>query len=153
MPTPGISAPPGVVLVESQTWFDNAVTVTRGGSFTANGPMTAQSLSGTGTVPSAAAGAGAGTGAATSSRVGHDIGGSFVLTAGTTPAAGVVATVTFGTALSAAPVSVVVSCVDTTANAPVDVGAAALATTGFSVYGPALTASHTYLISYVVVAS
>jgi hypothetical protein len=37
----GISAPPGVALVESQTWFDNAVTITgTGGSLVANGPVT-----------------------------------------------------------------------------------------------------------------
>lgn len=49
----GITAPPGVALVESQTWFDNAVLVTgTGGSLTANGPVTyngAVSLGGTST--------------------------------------------------------------------------------------------------------
>lgn len=38
----GITAPPGVTLVESQTWFDNAVTITNsGGSLTTNGAVTA----------------------------------------------------------------------------------------------------------------
>lgn len=39
--TNGISAPPGVVLNEAQTWFDNTVTITNtGGSLVANGAMT-----------------------------------------------------------------------------------------------------------------
>lgn len=48
----GITAPPGVSLVESQTWFDNAVTITNsGGSFTANGPVTFNSAVNLGTAP------------------------------------------------------------------------------------------------------
>src|SRR5258707_4571731 len=35
-----ITAPPGVELIESQTWFDNAaLTTASGGSFTHNGPL------------------------------------------------------------------------------------------------------------------
>lgn len=162
MPTSGSdlghAAPPGTELVLSDVWWDGNVQVRAGGSFTSvsTTPATFQAIAGTGPAPSVAVGAGAGTGASVASRVGHDLGGSFVLNAGTTPAGGVLATVTFGTTLAAAPVSVVVTAGNTTGAATTDisVGAISLTTTGFTIQGSAPAASPaTYLISYQVVAS
>lgn len=147
---------PGVVLVESQTVFDGTVTLGPGVPLVSQGPVSLNSINGGGTAPTIApVAAGAGTGSTATAKVGHDVGGSFVLTAAGAPAAGPIATVTFGTPLTAAPVSVVVSCVDTTGSPllVVNVGAGAFTATGFSIVGPALTAAHTYLISYQVVAS
>jgi hypothetical protein len=144
------------MLIESQTVFDNTVTFSPGTPLVSQGPVTLNTINGGGTVPTiATVTAGAGVGSTATLKVGHDVGGSFVLTAAGTPAAGPIATVTFGTPLTAAPVSVVVSAVDTTGSPllVVNVGAGAFATTGFSIVGPALTAAHTYLISYQVVAS
>ena len=70
--------------------------------------------------------------------------------------AGTIITVMFGEALSATPVSVVVSSANTTAGATtnLDVGALAMSKTGFSIYaaGSAIT-SDTYLIQYSVLKS
>lgn len=152
----GTLQPPGTRLVASATVFDGPVTFTSGAPVTTQGTTTLQSLSGNGPVPTpAAVAAGAGTGSSVASFKGHDLGGSFVLTTAGTPAAGPVATITFGTPLPAAPVSVVVTATDTTGS-PIlttTMSAGALATTGFSIVAGALTAAHTYLISYVVVAS
>jgi hypothetical protein len=128
------------------------------GGVNGNGPVTgttvtAQSLNGSGTAPTVGAGANAGTGATVGSQLGHDLGGSFVLTAGTTPAAGALATVTFGTALAAAPAAVLVTCWDQTSAAGVAVGVTSVSGTGFTVSGPAPTAAHHLLVSYAVIAS
>lgn len=154
----GVLPPPGTQRIQADVWYDGAVTVRSGASFNvaASNGFATQAINGSGTAPAIApVAAGAGTGSTATAKVGHDLGGSFVLTAAGTPAAGPIATVTFGTPLTAAPVSVVVSCVDTTGSPllTVSVGAGAFSTTGFSIVGPALTAAHTYLISYQVVAS
>lgn len=154
----GTLAPAGVMRIDSDVWYDGNVSVRSGASFNVSSTsgFAVQALNGTGKAPTIApVAAGAGTGSTATSAVGHDLGGSFVLTAAGTPAAGPIATVTFGTPLTAAPVSVVVSCVDTTGSPllTINVGAGAFSTTGFSIVGPALTAAHTYLISYQVVAS
>jgi hypothetical protein len=152
----GTLQPPGTQLIESATVFDGPVTFTPGTPLSIQGPTTTQSINGTGTAPTpAAVTAGAGAGSSVASFKGHDLGGSFVLTAAGTPAAGPVATITFGTALAAAPVAVVVSITDTTGSPILAIAgsAGAFAATGFSVVAPALTAAHTYLISYQVVAS
>lgn len=108
-----------------------------------------QGLGGTGPAPAVAAGAGAGTGAAISAQKGHDLGGSFICTTAGTPAAGTLATVTFGTALAAAPAAVLVTCWDNTGAAAVAVGYSATAT-AITVLGPATTAAHALLITYLV---
>lgn len=160
----GTLPPAGTELVLANVWYDGAVqvrsggslTINSGGTLTATAGLTTQSVNGTGPAPTVAAvAAGAGTGSSVGSQKGHDLGGSFVLTTAGTPAAGVVATVTFGTALPAAPVSVIVSAVDTTGSPilAVTVGAGTFATTGFSIAAGALTTAHTYLISWQVVAS
>lgn len=164
----GVLPPAGTALDLANRWIDGTYTIRSGGSLIASTGSTVtlttvaatttstQSINGTGTAPTpAAVAAGAGTGSSVGSFKGHDLGGSFVLTTAGTPAAGPVATITFGTALAAAPVSVVCSAVDTTGSPvlTIDVGAGALATTGFSIVGPALTTAHTYLICYQVVAS
>ena len=88
----------------------------------------------------------------------NDARGQFILTAAGTPVAGLVAQVNFKQPYSQ-PVTVVASCVDTTATPNVSVpigvvlsGAAPGATTGFQLAStPALTAAHAYLISYSVI--
>lgn len=118
------------------------------------GQATIQGLNGAGTAPTVAAGAGAGSGAAVSARKGHDLGGSFIVTTAGTPAAGALATVTFGTALAAAPAGVLVTCWDNTGAAGIDAGPTSVATTGFTVStGTSATAAHALLITYVVIAS
>ena len=144
--------------------FGTSVSVTGGisgasfsvGSFgvAAGGQATIQGLNGAGTAPTVAAGAGAGSGAAVSARKGHDLGGSFIVTTAGTPAAGALATVTFGTALAAAPAGVLVTCWDNTGAAGIDAGPTSVATTGFTVStGTSATAAHALLITYVVIAS
>lgn len=152
----GTLQPPGTVLVASAQVFDGPVTMTPGTPLVNQGPTTVQTINGTGTAPTIATiTAGAGVGSTITAQKGHDLGGSFVLTAAGTPAAGPVASVTFGAPLAAAPVSVVVSITDTTGSPVLAVASSsgAFATTGFSIVAPALTAAHTYLVSYQVVAS
>lgn len=152
----GTLQPPGTTLTLSAQTFDGPVTFTGNAPITAQGGTTTQTINGTGTAPTIATiTAGAGVGSTITAQKGHDLGGSFVLTAAGTPAAGPVASVTFGTALAAAPVSVVVSITDTTGSPVLAVASSsgAFATTGFSIVAPALTAAHTYLVSYQVVAS
>lgn len=154
----GITAPAGTYLDLANRYIDGTYTFRSGAKMVSTDAtaVQVQGLNGTGVAPTpAAVAAGAGTGSSVGSFKGHDLGGSFVLTTAGTPAAGPVATITFGTALAAAPVSVVVSAVDTTGTPilTVDVGAGAFTTTGFSIVAGALTTAHTYLISYQVVAS
>jgi hypothetical protein len=144
----GKLAPYGTQMITSNTWFEGNVEARPGTIFTA------QNINGNGGTPTVATAAGAGSTASISSQKGHDLGGSFVLaSAGTGQAQGVVATVTFAQLLNASPASVIVDCVDTTATAPINLGAASLTASGFSVIGPALTAAHNYLICYQVIAS
>ncbi len=120
---------------------------------TPSGTVYAQALGGNGPAPTVGAGANAGSGASIGSQLGHDLGGSFVITVGTTPAAGALATVTFGTALAAAPAAVVVTCWDQTSATGVAVGVTSVSGTGFTVSGPASTAAHHLLVNYHVIAS
>lgn len=158
----GTLAQPGTQLIESATTFDGPVTftsaapITTSAALTSTAALTSQSLNGTGPAPAAAVvTAGAGAGSTATQLKGHDLGGSVLITAAGTPAAGVVANITFGTALATAPVSVVVTIVDTTAspNTALAAGAANFSTTGFSVSSAVMTAAHAYLVSWVVVAS
>lgn len=116
------------------------------------GQMTALGLNGTGPAP-VIAGV---THCVASAPVGHDMGGSFVLTTdGTSVGAGTIATITLGTALGAAPVAVLVSMTDTTST--VTAVATVVATSTGTVITvkntAAMTASHTFLVTYVVIAS
>jgi len=114
---------------------------------------TQQGIRAGGYQPKVAALAAAGSLAAISAQVGYDQAGSFVLTAGTTPTGGSIATVTFGQPLSAAPSSVNVTCGDQTnaATTSLVVGAVSVTKSGFTVYsGTAATLNHAYLISYQV---
>lgn len=151
------SAPYGTVLDRANRWVEGEYTFRSGAQMVVQDPgaMQVQGLNGTGVAPAVAAGTGAGTGATITSQKGHDLGGSFVVTAAGTPAAGTIATVTFGTALSAAPVAVFVSVVNTTTPALVTTCYADTFTaTGFDVHDTAaLTATDTYLVQYFVVAS
>lgn len=112
-----------------------------------------QGLFGGGALPVLAAGAGAGAGATVGTQKGHDLGGSFVVTTAGTPAAGALATVTFGTALPAAfAPSVLVTCWDQTGAAAVAVGPTSVSGTGFTVStGAVATAAHNLLIAYLVI--
>lgn len=115
-----------------------------------NGHLGLRGIFGGGTAPTLAAGANAGTGATVGSQLGFDVAGSFVITIGTSPAAGALATVTFGLALNAVPASVILSCWDQTAAAGVAVGPTSISKTGFTVSGPSSTATHTLLVNYAV---
>ncbi len=132
-----------------------SLTIGAGGlGIASTGQATVQGLNGAGTAPTLAAGAGAGSGAAISAQKGHDLGGSFICTTAGTPAAGALATVTFGTALAAAPAGIVVTCWDNTGAAAVAVGYTSPATTGFTVStGATPTTAHALLITYLVIAS
>lgn len=115
-------------------------------------PVTvAGGLNAGGQVPTVTVGAGAGGGGAVSGVYGYDQACSFTVTAGTSPAAGALATVTFGAPLSSSPVSVVAT-VAGTAGA-LAAGATAISTTGFTVTSAAATASDVYTVCYRVVGS
>lgn len=128
--------------------------LTVNGNFTAQGTVTAKAVI-AGGVPTVAAGAAAGTGATVTGLAGTDLGGSFTLTAGTSPAAGTCAAITFGTTLPAAPAAVILQVVNTTTGALVTTTyPTSLAATGFSAAtSAALTASDAYLVSWVAAAS
>jgi hypothetical protein len=145
MTTPGaVSLGGNPVQVNTQTEMYPAVVDT--------GPLTALSLNGTGPAP-VIAGV---THCVASAPAGHDMGGSFVLTTDSTSVtAGTIATITLGTALAAAPVAVLVSLVDTTSTvtAVATVIATATSTVITVKNTAAMTASHTFLVTYVVIAS
>jgi hypothetical protein len=117
-----------------------------------SGQLTALGLNGTGTAP-VIAGV---THCVSSAPAGHDMGGSFVLTTDSTSAgAGTIATITLGTALGAAPVAVLISMVDTTATVTAVTTVVATSTSAvITIKNTAsMTASHTFLVTYVVIAS
>ena len=96
----------------------------------------------------------AGLAASVGSQVGTDMGGSFVLTSGTaSPTGGTQVSVTFATPLPAAPASVLINVADTTSTATTTLawGATGYSTSGFTIFGAATTANHTYLVSYQVI--
>lgn len=115
------------------------------------GPLTVPSLAGGGTAP-VVAGV---THCVASAAVGHDLGGSFVLTTdGTSITAGTMATVTFGNTYASAPVAVLISVVDTTStHTAVSTVIADVSTTAITIKNTAsTTASHTFLVTYIVIA-
>jgi hypothetical protein len=117
-----------------------------------SGQFTALGLNGTGPAP-AIAGV---THCVASAPVGHDMGGSFVLTTDSTSvSAGTIATITFGTQLGAAPVAVLISVVDTTATQTAVTTVVASSTDAVITIKntAAMTASHTFLVTYAVIAS
>jgi hypothetical protein len=99
--------------------------------------------------------AGAGTACSISGTAGFDQAGNFTVSnANVTPTAGgTTCSVTFGAALSAAPAAVVVSAANTTSGGTVgiDVGAVALAKTGFSLFMSPLGSVSSYLVNYQVI--
>lgn len=124
---------------------------------TAKKLTTAGGIAAGGNTPTITLTSNAGLASTVTSQNGYDQGGNFVYTAGTNATvAGTIITVVFGEALSATPVSVVVSSANTTAGATtnLDVGALAMSKTGFSIYaaGSAIT-SDTYLVQYSVLKS
>jgi hypothetical protein len=121
-----------------------------GGTLT--GPLGVPQLGGAGTAPTVAGV----THCVSSAPVGHDLGGSFVLTTdGTSVTAGTIATVTFGNTYAAAPAAVLVSLVDTTSTLTnVATVIASVTATAITIKNTAsMTASHTFLVSYVVITS
>jgi hypothetical protein len=129
----------------------NAAGTTTVGS-NAAGHLFVSGLYGTGTAPTIAAGAGAGVAATITLQLGFDLGGSFLLTTAGSPAAGAIATVVFGTALSAAPAMILLNGWDQTAATPVGVlfGPSSISAAGFTISGPTLTTAHAVLINYMV---
>lgn len=120
------------------------------------GTMTGQpnvpSIGGAGTAPTVAGV----THCVSSAPAGHDLGGSFVLTTDSTSVtAGTIATVTFGNTYAAAPVAVLVSMMDTTStHTAVTTVIADVTATAITIKNTAsMTASHTFLVTYVVIAS
>lgn len=116
------------------------------------GQLTALGLDGTGTAPTIAGV----THCVASAPAGHDMGGSFVLTTDSTSVgAGTIATITLGTALGAAPVAVLISMVDTTSTVTNVTTVVATSTSSVITIKntAAMTASHTFLVTYVVIAS
>lgn len=116
------------------------------------GPLTVPSINGGGTAPTVAGV----THCVSSAPVGHDLGGSFVLTTDSTSVTGpaTIATVTFGNTYAAAPVAVLVSLVDTTSNLNIATVIASASSTAITVKNTAnMTASHTFLVTYAVIAS
>lgn len=116
------------------------------------GPLTVPSIIGGGTAP-VIAGV---THCVSSAPVGHDLGGSFVLTTDGTgvASAGTIATVTFGNTYAAAPVAVLISVADTTSTITnITTVIASVSATAITIKNTAATAaSHTFLVTYVVIA-
>ena len=107
-----------------------------------------------GPAPTVTIGAGAGTGtvATISAATGTDFAGNFTVNTGTGgTAAGTLATVTFGYQLPVAPAAVLVTVADAATPTAIAVGAANLATTGFSLVTAAPSASKHYTVNYVVI--
>lgn len=122
------------------------------------GPLAASGTGGAGAGSTTAYPGGTGTGATAVDTLGYrpnDSRGSFILAAAGTPVAGLVAQVNFAAPYQS-PVNVNVSAVDLTASPNVSVAVGAVlaitgsgATAGFQIAStPALTAAHSYLISY-----
>jgi hypothetical protein len=117
-----------------------------------SGQMTALGLDGTGPLP-VIAGV---THCVASAPAGHDMGGSFTLTTDSTSvSAGTIATITLGTPLAVAPVAVLISMVDNTSTVTNVTTVVATATsTVITIKNTAsMTASHTFLVTYIVIAS
>lgn len=113
-------------------------------------PVAVPQLMGSGTAPTVAGV----THCVSSAPVGHDLGGSFVLTTDSTSVtAGTIATVTFGGTYAAVPVAVLISVVDTTSTlTAVATVIASVTATAITIKNTAsMTASHTFLVSYVVI--
>jgi hypothetical protein len=115
------------------------------------GPLTVPSLNGGGTAPTVAGV----THIVSSAPVGHDLGGSFVLTSDATSATGKIASVTFGNTYAAAPVAVLVNVDNTTDSTHVTtVYVSSIAATGFQInVSSTLTVSKVFLVTYIVIAS
>jgi hypothetical protein len=124
------------------------------------GPLALAGTGGAGAGATTAYPGGTGTGSTAVDTLGYrpnDSRGSFILAAAGTPVAGAVAQVNFAQPY-AGPVNVVASAVDLTASPQVSIAVGAVlaitgsgATAGFQLATtPALTAAHSYLISYEV---
>lgn len=127
------------------------------------GPLAAGGTGGAGAGSTTTYPGGTGTGATAVDTLGYrpnDTRGTFVLAAAGVPVAGLVAQVNFTNPYAAPVGAIVVTCTDLTAAPNVNIPVAAVltttapgATTGFQVVAtPALTAAHSYEISYHVVA-
>lgn len=107
-----------------------------------------------GNVPTVAILGGSGTVGSITSQTGYDMAGNFILTAGTaTIVGGSLASVTFGSPLSAAPVAVQVNAGYTAGTFSFGVGAVSITKNGFVVQGGAPVSGAAYLISYQVIKS
>jgi len=130
-----------------------ATGLTSTGAVTASGQVTGLGLNGNGALPTCAGV----THIVASAPLGHDMGGSFTLTSDSTSASGKIASVTFGTALGAAPVAVLVNVDNVTDGTHVStilVPPVHIATTGFEIWDSAtLTASKVFNVTYAVIAS
>ncbi len=132
---------PGQALVEASTVFDNFTAFNRG------------IKAGTGFgAPTVAGGTAAGAGAAISGQRGTDFAGAFVVTAGTAPSPGTIATVTFANQLAVTPTSVIVNVQNQTGATALPAAPSAVATTGFGVEaGATFTATQVLNVTYLVI--
>jgi hypothetical protein len=126
----------------------NSSSVPSGQTFTVAGTLAATHIIGNGSTPTAAVGAGAGTGGAVAVSNGTDLKGTITVTTGTSPSSGgVIATITFATGYSSAPVCTVTpasaSAVGTFYSAPASVSSLTL-----NAGAAALASSTTYIYSY-----
>ncbi len=133
----------GQSLEEAQYVFDTFTTFNRGmkSGRTAFG------------APTVATGVGAGTagGAVIGTVTGSDFAANFTVTAGTTPAVGTLATVTYGTPLGAFPSGVIVNVSDNAGTA-LTTGAGSLTANGFSIVTTqSPTLNHVYTVNYLVI--
>ena len=161
MALPGVNAT-GQDLINTPTLVESVMTVGGAGALvvqgvggsTATSGFTVTQINGGGAKPTITGV----THCVASAPLGHDIGGSFLLTIDSSGvAAGTIATVAFGTALPAAPVAVFVQASNTEQTTPVNVTTVqptALATTGFTVLNSASIApTQTVNVQYFVVGS
>lgn len=97
---------------------------------------------------------GSGTNAVLLTQAGYDWAGNFTYKAGTASIfGGTIATVTFGSPLDVAPVSVIVNAASNSGTIGLQVGAINLAATGFGISGNAPASGGTYTVNWQVVRS
>jgi hypothetical protein len=116
--------------------------------------ITTGGLAAGGNVPTIAILSGAGTVGTITQQNGYDQAGNFILTAGSASIfGGSLASVTFGSPLSATPVAVNVSAGYTSGTTSLAVGAVSVSKTGFVIQGGAPASAAAYLMSYQVIKS
>lgn len=148
----GISTNVSLIPAPGQAWLGYKVAAD---PIVAAKPITAAGgLAAGGNTPTITITPGSGTIANLISQAGYDMAGNFVYAAGTGIIyGGTLATVTFGTPLDVAPVSVIVDAAYNYGTVALGVGAINLAKTGFGISGQAPTSGGTITVNWFVVRS